>query len=195
MLQLLAQLTQPLRYHDQHTLAYQLLEHQMSPFDDIPKPLRIRKDKYGKPVLQSPSRIFFNLSHCNTAVLSGIGDAELGVDVETLRPMRERVLQKICTASEQEEILRSAHPALQFLRFWTLKESYVKALGIGISYPMQSAVFSLRENRIQTNLSDYTFFQYVWDGMYVISACIRKQETECQLKFTNAEVTPEFYHM
>ena len=84
--------------------------------------------KHGKPFLLEHPQIQFNISHCKNAVLCGIGSKPLGVDVETIRPMRERVLRRVLTASEQQEILQSESPELCFLRFWTLKESFVKAL-------------------------------------------------------------------
>ena len=118
---------------EQHHFAHGLLEEMLFK-RGIFKPYFMGEGKHGKPFLLEHPQIQFNISHCKNAVLCGIGSKPLGVDVETIRPMRERVLRRVLTASEQQEILQSESPELCFLRFWTLKESFVKALGVGISY-------------------------------------------------------------
>ena len=115
---------------EQHHFAHDLLEEMLFK-RGIFKPYFMGEGKHGKPFLLEHPQIQFNISHCKNAVLCGIGSKPLGVDVETIRPMRERVLRRVLTASEQQEILQSESPELCFLRFWTLKESFVKALGVG----------------------------------------------------------------
>ena len=61
---------------------------------------------------------------------------------------------------------------LLFFGLWTLKEAYVKALGIGISYPMDKAEFSFRGGEIVTDIKDCRFRQYITgNGKYVVSVC------------------------
>ena len=184
---------------EQHHFAHGLLEEMLFK-RGIFKPYFMGEGKHGKPFLLEHPQIQFNISHCKNAVLCGIGSKPLGVDVETIRPMRERVLHRVLTASEQQEILQSESPELCFLRFWTLKESFVKALGVGISYPMQTLAFSLREplategmqchvrqgsGEILVSMQEYAaagagagyrFFQGIWEQKQVFSVCIPKAE-------------------
>lgn len=184
---------------EQHHFAHGLLEEMLFK-RGIFKPYFMGEGKHGKPFLLEHPQIQLNISHCKNAVLCGIGSKPLGVDVETIRPMRERVLRRVLTASEQQEILQSESPELCFLRFWTLKESFVKALGVGISYPMQTLAFSLRERLQRKECSamygreavrfsfrcrnmpaagagaGYRFFQGIWEQKQVFSVCIPKAE-------------------
>ena len=91
---------------EQHHFAHDLLEEMLFK-RGIFKPYFMGEGKHGKPFLLEHPQIQFNISHCKNAVLCGIGSKPLGVDVETIRPMRERVLRRVLTASEQQEILQS----------------------------------------------------------------------------------------
>lgn len=194
MLQLLAQCITSGAVSDQHRSAHRLLKQQLGENGVLP-PYHLRKGEHGKPFLMDCPDVHFNVSHCRSAVLSGLGSAEMGVDVEAMRPLRMRIAQRICTDSEQQEILQAENPALMLLRFWTLKESYVKALGIGISYPMQTAAFSLQGNIIKTNIKGYRFFQYILSEQLVFSACIAASESSCTFRMLDTEATPVVYQM
>lgn len=115
---------------EQHRLAHQLLEQVLEEQGIFP-PYSLQKGEHGKPFLAQYPAVHINLSHCNKAVLCGVGGVPLGIDVEGQRPFRERVMQRVLTEEEQQAVLQAEQPAWQFLRFWTLKESFVKALGIG----------------------------------------------------------------
>ena len=59
-----------------------------------------------------------------------------------------------------------------FFRLWTLKEAYVKAIGVGISYPMNTVEFSFDSGRIITNIKDCRFRQYiVGNREFIVSVC------------------------
>ena len=75
------------------------------------KPYFMGEGKHGKPFLLEHPQIQFNISHCKNAVLCGIGSKPLGVDVETIRPMRERVLRRNavpCTAGKWRDSCSNA---------------------------------------------------------------------------------------
>lgn len=184
---------------EQHRYAHDLLD-EMLLKRGVSKPYLLKEGDHGKPFLLEHPQIQFNLSHCKNAVFCGVGQKPLGVDVETIRPLRERVMHRVLTASEQQEVLQAESPELCFLRFWTLKESFVKTLGIGISYPMQTLAFSLREPlstegmRCEVRLgaatetvlmqeyaaagagAGYRFFQGIWEQKQVFSVCMPKTE-------------------
>jgi len=106
-----------------------------------PHHLKIESDLHGKPHLRpEPGRppIHFNLSHASTLSLIALCNArELGVDVESaLHPPRLLAsIQRYLSPADQQQI--DKHPQ-RLLRLWTRKEAYAKALGLGLSLPLDA---------------------------------------------------------
>jgi 4'-phosphopantetheinyl transferase len=103
----------------------------------------------GRPVIAHPDSPWsFNLAHSGgfvACVLSLVPD--VGVDLEHLdrRPMTRELFRRFCSPSEIADIERQ--PAddrdRRFLTYWTLKEAYLKARGLGISVQLADVEFSL----------------------------------------------------
>ncbi|MBE7684033.1 4'-phosphopantetheinyl transferase family protein [Paenibacillus sp. P13VS] len=99
------------------------------------------RNTYGKPSLISHPDLPFNVSHSGdwVAVISG-GHAPLGVDVEKVSPIDMAIAERFFSPLESRML--AAEPAEQqletFYRLWTLKESYIKAIGMGLSMPLDS---------------------------------------------------------
>jgi 4'-phosphopantetheinyl transferase len=179
-MELYAQFFKPCDAAAQHRHAHALLADVLRKTAGITT-YTLETGKHGKPRLQGHPDIFWNLSHCRSMALCGIGTAPLGVDGECCRKLRSGVVRRVCTASEAQEIAAAQNPDLTFTRFWTLKESFVKAIGIGISYPMNQVAFSLAGDGLQTNVTGAHFWQYVLQDRYVISACAAEPEQTCTL--------------
>ncbi len=139
------------------------------------------KNSHGKPFLSSHPDIYINLSHCKGLAVCGAGYAPLGIDCEPVSKLRTGAARRVCAPSESEELENSHDPDLSFTRLWTLKESFVKAVGRGISYPMKNAVFSFRNAHIITNVTDAHFCQYIIAGKYVISGCSAEKSGDFDL--------------
>lgn len=132
------------------------------------------KGEYGKPSLAEHPDVYYNLSHANGIAACIVTDAECGIDCENVRTYRPNVMKRAFSESERECIENASEDErdLLFFRFWTLKEAYVKAIGMGICYPMEQAEFSFEGQNIVTPIEGYKFRQYiVRDGKYVVSVC------------------------
>jgi 4'-phosphopantetheinyl transferase len=113
-----------------------------------PRTLSIVTNSYGKPQLENhPSRLRFNMSHSGKmTVIALCLDAELGVDVETVRPIAE--WHEIAKSHFSEAENLSLHRELPvqrmdaFFRCWTRKEALIKAIGMGLSIPLESFTVS-----------------------------------------------------
>lgn len=95
----------------------------------------------GKPAL--PAGPAFNLSHAEGTLLLGIVDhGRLGVDVECLRLLDdlEALARYSFAADEVAAVLArtGAERERAFLETWTRKEALLKALGGGLSLPLQA---------------------------------------------------------
>jgi 4'-phosphopantetheinyl transferase len=113
-----------------------------------PHQLRIGTDRHGKPFLRDDPDLAFNLSHSNgLALLATMRGGMIGCDIEWRNPELAcpRVAKRLF-APEEYEALTALPPAqwiAGFYNCWTRKEAYVKALGLGLSHPLDSFTVSV----------------------------------------------------
>lgn len=100
---------------------------------------------HGKPSLVRGD-VSFNISHTGDMAVVAVSRTPIGVDIEAVRPAddllgmaRERFPKEHIVALEN--CPAEALPA-QFFRFWTLSEALVKALGRGLTQPLDGFAFS-----------------------------------------------------
>lgn len=98
----------------------------------------------GKPALESDARALrFNASNSGklAAYVFTIG-CEIGIDIEQHRPLPdlENIAHRFFSPEEAAELLGLAatERTAAFFRCWTRKESYIKAMGGGLSIPLDS---------------------------------------------------------
>lgn len=97
---------------------------------------------YGKPELTG-SPIRFNVSHSEDRALIALTlDDAVGVDVEKLRPVEDCLGLAERFFSEPERARLASLPEEQhneaFLNCWTRKEAFIKAVGEGLSHPLDT---------------------------------------------------------
>lgn len=109
-----------------------------------PREVRFTYGRNGKPELGSGGgRPRFNLSHSSdVSILAVTRDTDCGVDVERVRdlPDADEIARRFFTAREFEayQELAAARGLEAFFTFWTCKEAFVKAIGEGLSAPLDS---------------------------------------------------------
>lgn len=101
----------------------------------------IRIAEHGRPELVQASPLSFNLSHSRDRVIVAVSSAgPVGVDVEyAARPRRvERLMTRYFSDLEQAALLTlpPEERLARFYRLWALKESYIKARGLGLAIPL-----------------------------------------------------------
>ena len=132
----------------------------------------------GKPYFPAFPGVHFNITHCPGMIACVIDDQPVGVDAESVRPFSERLIRRVLTPSEQMALQsagsddRAKNTA--FIRFWTLKESWVKQTGIGLSAALTAISFTIDEEkekvRILSSEPDLYFFQWMI-GDHILSVC------------------------
>ena len=114
-----------------------------------PQTLDFVENAQGKPRLSGPDcRLRFNMSHTRGLTMIAVClDAELGIDVEAMRPVEDRDDIAARNFSPIENRTLQAEPEAErdaaFLRCWTRKEAYVKARGEGLSLPLDGFAVTL----------------------------------------------------
>lgn len=87
----------------------------------------------GAPFLPAHQQLCISISHCRKAVAVAVSDGvAVGIDVESRRHVSQGLIEKVCTAEEQEAIKCAADSEMEFLRFWTRKEAVLKMRRTGI---------------------------------------------------------------
>ncbi|MDH5518385.1 MAG: 4'-phosphopantetheinyl transferase superfamily protein [Gammaproteobacteria bacterium] len=102
-----------------------------------------RKNDYGKPYLNHNSPIRFNLSHShNLAVIAISAHAEIGVDLEYMERKNDwaKLARRFFSAEEIEDLFQQQqeNQRTRFFQLWTRKEAFIKALGSGLSTPLNT---------------------------------------------------------
>jgi 4'-phosphopantetheinyl transferase len=106
---------------------------------------------HGKPALADPGNdrgLRFNLSHRDElAVFAFSFGREVGIDIEALRelPDADDLAARFFSPREHEayQALDRGERTVGFFNCWTRKEAFVKALGEGLSHPLDSFDVSL----------------------------------------------------
>jgi 4'-phosphopantetheinyl transferase len=117
-----------------------------------PADWRFETNPWGRPRIaaSAPAGLTFNLSHKPGCVVCLTGHGrELGVDVEDTAANRPHVLElveRFFSPSEAAELraLPAERQVDRFYELWTLKESYIKARGMGLSLGLSRFSFSPR---------------------------------------------------
>ena len=111
----------------------------------------------GQPLLARTDTPFhFSLSHSGDIALCAYSCAPLGADVEEPRHPALQIAARKFASGESRWVFAQPDPEAAFFRLWVLKESYVKALGVGLSLPLRdyemrfgAAVQVFREGRAE----------------------------------------------
>lgn len=95
----------------------------------------VDKDRHGKPLLKNPGEVFLNVSHSGKWVVGAVGGCPLGIDIEKKKERSFKPAERFFTEPEKQLFFRKTREQKLefFIDRWTLQESYVKAVGKGIS--------------------------------------------------------------
>lgn len=135
----------------------------------------IRRDTYGKPRL--PGGPCFNLSHAGDYAVLAVSDGEIGVDIERERRANTAGLAKrFYHPAEQADIAGAPDPVARFFTIWSLKESYVKALGRGFAVsPASFAILpSGSDGAALVGDGSYHFKRYFDFPGYALAVCAKE---------------------
>ncbi len=156
------------------------------------KTLVFETNQNGKPYILFGDKdtgtelLHFNLSHSGDYAMCIIGDSPVGCDVERIRKIDLKLADRFFAPSEIEQIKCQPDYEAQvntFFRLWTLKESYIKAVGQGLSMGLNSFAINLNSQKVLlTEVAANTpnsesqkapsLFEFNLDNSYKFSACL-----------------------
>lgn len=115
----------------------------------------------GKPMIKE---FPFNISHSGELAACAIADGEVGVDVEKVKQVSGKILDKIALPTERARI----SAAKEIIRLWTRKEAFAKCLGTGIGEEIWKA--DLTGDVFVYRGKTYRLRTFVF-GDYYVSVC------------------------
>lgn len=142
---------------------------------DIKKAERITfaTNYYGKPFIIEYPDIHFNISHSKNLVICGIDKQPLGIDIEYIQSIDLDIAREIFSKEEYQQFIQidSTKKLKKFYEIWTLKESYIKAIGKGLLIPLQS--FTVQYNNLRNiyNVGSYNLKSYDINNKYKMGIC------------------------
>jgi 4'-phosphopantetheinyl transferase len=148
---------------------------------------------HGKPYLLNHPEFHYNLSHSGRYVVIAVSSAPVGIDVEQISSLNLDIAQMCFSALEHSDLL-SKPKELQinyFFDLWTIKESYLKLYGVGLSRPLKSF-------RVECHHTEIDMFrisgdpncrvkQYEVDPGYKLSVCSLGDEFPEEAERMNCE--------
>ncbi|WP_188399104.1 4'-phosphopantetheinyl transferase superfamily protein [Sporomusa sp. GT1] len=136
-------------------------------------------NQYGKPYLSFAPDFHFNISHSGCWVVGAFANVPVGIDVEHVqRTLDLAVAAMVLSPEEFVHYQQLEHEAAvdYFFRIWTLKESFVKAVGKGLSIEPSSLTIrkagdALLECLADGRRSSGRFREYELEPNYRTAVC------------------------
>lgn len=144
------------------------------------KDISFEVNDYGKPGIKGRKDMYFNVSHSEKYVVCCLDDNPVGIDVENIVPIDFKSFAEGFLSIEEENYILGENTLdkkiIRFYEIWTLRESFVKCVGKGLSIPLNE--FYIQCNRKENvNLvsekfnSKYFFKKMFIDINYIMSLC------------------------
>ena len=147
------------------TTGRQLLRSTLSRWLGIsPAEVGIGLDQHGKPRLFAPeskSNVQFSIAHSAQHVAVAFSLSEVGLDLESERPVDTHALSKRFFSSKEADAVRESGNADLFFRLWTAREAAIKANGRGIGNLMGVTRVSL-EGKGENSGADVVIGSETW---------------------------------
>ncbi len=148
---------------------------------------------HGKPSLHGLNDLHFSISHSGEWIVSALSRSPVGIDIEKIGPPKLDVARRFF--SEHEYAALRARPEKErdsfFYKLWTLKESYAKLLGTGISTPLSSFTIEINDGAAcmaQNPRSLPVYFrQYVIEETYRMAVCAYESEYVRQVTYLSID--------
>ncbi len=179
----------PAEARHRHLITRALVRCTLSRYADIaPEAWRFVENAWGRPAIDpacgTPS-LRFNLSHTDGLIACLVArDIDVGIDVEdTGRRADYLGVGRRFFSHEEAAALEATTGdarAERFYQLWTLKESYIKARGMGLALPLAAFTFDLRGERptiafeppIEDDPAAWQFSQ-LRIGCYAVATAVR----------------------
>ena len=124
----------------------------------------VRLSEFNKPYFDNS--IDFNISHSGEFVVCAISLAgSIGIDIEEIKPIVFTELQMFFSDNECNKIEQSHNSTISFYKYWTQKEAFLKAIGMGLHVPINEV--EILDNKITWNNIEWFLQEIKLDERYI----------------------------
>ncbi|MCQ1531145.1 4'-phosphopantetheinyl transferase family protein [Lutispora saccharofermentans] len=155
--------------------------------------IRICRNEYGKPYLETEKNFHFNCSHSENWIVCAVSTGAVGIDIEAIKYIDLNVGKRFFSESEYAYI-NNAPPNLKlnyFYDLWTLKEAYIKKIGKGLNMRLKDFSICFDKNKIYVESAKYPencyFYKYDIIKNFKMSLCTSIYQTKCPIIFIRQE--------
>ncbi|MED4445711.1 4'-phosphopantetheinyl transferase family protein [Bacillus thuringiensis] len=168
------------------------------------KNIKFEKNKYGKPYLIGYNNFQFNISHSGNFLVCAVDDKPIGIDIEKVKYIEYKdIAKRFFSVSEFDYIDKEEDLPTQLNKFyeiWTLKESYIKCCGQGLSIPLKSFSIDIDkyENikvKIPNQYTEHVFRRFDIDSGYKISVCSVNKEIPNNIKMIDQNSLIDYFRL
>lgn len=152
------------------------------------------KNKYGKPHVVGRSGVHYNISHSGDYVVCAVGESPVGIDVQEIKDGSLDVADRFFSKEEKEVLAMTGEEVRRdlFCEMWSLKEAYIKCIGLGLSKPLDEfgVVKKDGEYRLIVNgewSKDYHFHKYDIDEKYSLCVCSQEAGFPTETEYVKLE--------
>lgn len=159
----------------------------------------IAYNDHNKPFLTNLPNHHFNISHSGSWVVAAFSEKPVGIDIEKIKKANFEVAERFFSDEEVAFLdeLDQNQKDEWFFRFWTAKESYLKAIGTGLSKPLSSFVVKFTENNLHLLEGgipvNVALSQLDFDGDYKLSVCAFEDTIDDKVEIIELADLLEFY--
>lgn len=142
--------------------------------------IEIDYNRYGKPVLKNYPDIKYNITHSGEWVILAYNNKDIGIDIEKIRPVTMKIAKYFTDFEKEYLYSRHRDENKNIIRLWTMKESYLKFLGKGLTQSLKSFSVDLEKNRIiidNKELSGVVLQSFVFKNNYFFSICTEEKNS------------------
>jgi 4'-phosphopantetheinyl transferase len=181
------------KHRHQYVVTRALVRNVLSRYEAVaPRDWIFSSNAFGRPEIANVavrgSGLLFSVSHTHSLIVLGVAKRRaLGVDVENVhaRGISMDIAERFFSAREAADLAK-VPPKEQrdrFFQYWTLKESYIKARGMGLSIPLDKFSFYFQHARdvkiaIQPELADcperWMFWQFRPTSDDLVAVCAER---------------------
>ena len=145
---------------------------------------KIKTNEMNRPYIETKEKIHidFNISHSNQWIVCVISKScKIGIDIEEMLPIDINIAKEFLAKDEWEYLHNYEGKKINaFYRFWTLKESLVKAIGTGINESIKEINFKKLDNennilKKEVNNDMWHFYQCTFKDNYALSLASDKE--------------------